>query len=218
MTWAAMPLLVLLVLVGLGLVLWAAIRRRTSAAEVLAERLARGEVSPEEYRERSDLLGDSDGGRRKPILVTGLSLVVAGLVGAVVLVAASTPAVDPWGRMMDRMMGGGMGSMMGSGGGSRPGPSPDPEAEEVRVEAGEFFFRPSTVRIHDGRPVNLVLDNEGRMLHTLTVPDADFELRADGGEQAIGAFDPPEPGRYEVVCTIPGHAEAGMRGTIEVSG
>lgn len=217
MIWAAMPLLVLLILVGLGLVLWAAIRRRTSA-EVLAEKLARGEVSPEEYRERSALLGGSDGGRRRPVLVTGVSLVVAGVVGAVLLVAASTPAIDPWGRMMDRMMGGGMGSMMGGGGGSTPGPSPDPEAEEVRVEAGEFFFRPSTVRVRDGGPVNLVLDNEGRMRHTLTVPDADFELRADGGEQAIGAFDPPEPGRYEVVCTIPGHADAGMRGTIEVSG
>jgi putative membrane protein len=50
----------LLWLVVLGLVIWLLVRRpgphRSSAAEILADRYARGEIGSEEYRERLDEL------------------------------------------------------------------------------------------------------------------------------------------------------------------
>jgi plastocyanin len=44
----------------------------------------------------------------------------------------------------------------------------------------------------------------------------DFELRADGAKRAEGSLQVDTPGRYPFTCDIPGHAEAGMRGTLVV--
>jgi putative membrane protein len=53
----------LIIMVLVGLVVWAIIgsssgRRRRGAMDLLDERLARGELSPEDYRERRNILED----------------------------------------------------------------------------------------------------------------------------------------------------------------
>lgn len=55
------------------------------------------------------------------------------------------------------------------------------------------------------------------MFHDLTVPAADVMLGAEPGEEAVGAVEFAEPGRYECYCSVPGHAQGGMRGTIVVT-
>jgi uncharacterized cupredoxin-like copper-binding protein len=42
------------------------------------------------------------------------------------------------------------------------------------------------------------------------------KIEAQGGQTARGAFTIDTPGTYTFVCTVPGHAAAGMRGTITV--
>lgn len=68
-----------------------------------------------------------------------------------------------------------------------------------------------------GEPVNLQLVNTGEAFHDLTVPAADAVLAAEPGERAVAALEIAEPGLYEFYCSVPGHAQGGMRGTIVVT-
>lgn len=132
--------------VGTGLGLFAITRRGDGsdrAREILAERLARGDITPEEFRERLEALGPHVRSRRGAVMGAAIGLIVVGLIGG--FVTAATGGVNP----MRSMMGGGMGSMMDGGMGSmmggetrRLGPSPEPDADEVQVVAGDLFFRP----------------------------------------------------------------------------
>ena len=95
-------------------------------------------------------------------------------------------------------------------------PSPQPNAAEYVVVAGEFVFTPDEIEIRSGETVNVVLNNRGALFHDLTVPDLGFVLAADPGERSAGAITVQEPGRYPFICAVPGHADAGMNGTLVV--
>ncbi len=212
--------LMLLVLAGLTLGVATLVTGRSSAIEALGDRLARGEVTAEEYRERLKLLNTARRGSSKLSWVAG-ALVVVGLLG-LLLLRGSMDRPGMMGRMMgnsmmDRtMLGGMMGNSMMGGETRRIGPGPSPGARDVQVEGREFYFSPEQVRIGAGETVNLSFVNEGHMFHTLTVPEVGIDLRARPGDRVAAAFNAPEPGRYELVCTVPGHEDAGMRGEIVV--
>lgn len=133
---------------------------------------------------------------------------------AVVLIAV----VLPWLGMASWGGGGmGMGGHMGWGGSTSSSTDVVEGAREVEVEAGDLWFDPATIEATAGEPVNLRLVNTGQAFHDLTVPAADVVLAAESGEQAVGAVEFAEPGRYEFYCSVPGHAGGGMRGTIVVT-
>jgi uncharacterized cupredoxin-like copper-binding protein len=117
-------------------------------------------------------------------------------------------------------MGGGMmnGGMMGDGGrfeGATAAPPVD-AAVGLRVVAGDMYFDPSQLQLTSGETVNLTLDNRGAAFHDFTVPELGFMLAADGGEQARGALAAVELGIYDFFCSVPGHVQAGMTGTLTV--
>jgi uncharacterized cupredoxin-like copper-binding protein len=78
--------------------------------------------------------------------------------------------------------------------------------------------------------VTLTLNNQGTMEHTFAViaeggrvssaaelGDTEPVAGAEAGASVNAAFTAPsEPGPYQVVCTIPGHLEAGMEATLTV--
>lgn len=202
-----------LVLLVVGIVLAARSRREgdTSARRILDERLARGEISPDEHRERAEILGPQD--RGGPARGIGFGLLALGVVGTLI-VAAAGPGSG--GGFMHGMMGGGMGGMMGGGETGRSASPPAPGAPEITVAGGEFFFDPDEVQAEAGETVTITFDNRGMMFHTLTIGKLGFELRAEAGESASGGLIVEEPGTYSFICAVPGHAEAGMRGTLTV--
>lgn len=193
--------------------------RSRTAIEILDERLARGELSLEEHQERLAVLRPPRS--QRPVGRVGLVLAALGLTGMVgSTIAAAAAGWSPMRRMMegtdgmDGMMGGGM--MDGSTGRSAPDPAEDATAETV--VASEFRFHPPEVDVQEGAPVNLVLENEGRAFHTLTIPELEFELRAAPGDRVAGSLEDAEPGRYSFLCAVPGHEAAGMTGTLIVHG
>lgn len=62
------------------------------------------------------------------------------------------------------------------------------------------------------------MTNTGGVFHDLTVPAADFRLDVEPGDEAVGGLTLQEPGTYEYFCSVPGHANGGMRGTLTVTG
>ena len=82
--------------------------------------------------------------------------------------------------------------------------------------AGDLWFEPEKIEVSAGETVNLAVTNEGRIFHDLTVPGLDLAIGVEPGDTVRGALRAPEPGEYEFLCTVPGHASAGMTGTIVV--
>ena len=149
--------------------------------------------------------------RTKPVIVTAIALILAGLSGTLIVAAAGPGG---FGRNMMGM--GGMG-MMGNRSDVPPALPASPGAPEQVVRATEFAFSPTEFRMQAGVFFNIALHNEGSIFHTFTVTDLNFELEANGGQTTSGAFRAERAGTYEFVCSVPGHAQSGMRGRIIVS-
>jgi uncharacterized cupredoxin-like copper-binding protein len=78
-------------------------------------------------------------------------------------------------------------------------------------------FDPSEISVHAGQPVQVVLQNTGVLPHDFTLSEGSAQavaITAGGGQTATGSFLIPQPGTYTFICSMPGHASAGMRGTI----
>ncbi len=90
-------------------------------------------------------------------------------------------------------------------------------AADVTLTASEFAFEPGTVTVEEGERVRVVLENMGVLAHNVTIPALDAGTATiQSAKAAVVEFTAPEPGRYEIVCTVPGHEEAGMRATLRV--
>jgi uncharacterized cupredoxin-like copper-binding protein len=129
--------------------------------------------------------------------------------------ACGVGGVGGMGSMGGGAMNGGMMEGRGRYDGATAAPPVD-AAAELRVLAGDMYFDPSQLRLAPGETMNLTLDNQGAALHDLTIPALDFVLTADGGAQARGALTVAQPGIYDFLCSVPGHAQAGMTGTLTV--
>ncbi len=94
-------------------------------------------------------------------------------------------------------------------------------AQRVEVGGREFSFEPAQLTMDAGRPVALTFANRGRIPHDWAVRDASGATvsgtmaDAEPGEEGVVVFTLPA-GAYEIVCTITGHALAGMRGRLIV--
>lgn len=109
-----------------------------------------------------------------------------------------------------------MGDMHGREGAEEQAPPPVETAPAVEVRASEMAFTPAELTLTTGEPVNITVVNDGRLFHDFTLEAAGVRLNLDPGEQATAAVLLSAPGTFEAICTVPGHAAAGMVLTIEV--
>jgi uncharacterized cupredoxin-like copper-binding protein len=84
------------------------------------------------------------------------------------------------------------------------------------VTAVDFAFRPASIRVRAGEPVNLRLANAGRVIHDLYVPALGFRATVGPGQEVVAPPPAAQPGTYGFWCTLPGHREAGMQGNLVV--
>lgn len=117
----------------------------------------------------------------------------------------------------------------GSGSGSA-GP-----AKTVEITAKDMAFGPKELVLEKGATVKLLLKNEDSLLHDLSVDKIavkaekghddghdmgakkpDLHVSADVGKTGEVTFTPTATGKYEFYCTVPGHKDAGMLGTLIV--
>src|SRR5262249_56722297 len=91
-------------------------------------------------------------------------------------------------------------------------------AHQVTVTVGNAMqFAPAALVVRAGQPVELTLRNGGAIPHDFTLAggaSGPVKIEAQGGQTARGTFTIDTPGTYAFVCSAPGHAAAGMRGTI----
>jgi uncharacterized cupredoxin-like copper-binding protein len=107
-----------------------------------------------------------------------------------------------------------------SGGGSDKAykPPTGPAVDTLKVRSGNVYFKPTKLETKPGI-VQIDLHNQESGVHDLVIQGIPgFQLEVSGqGDDASGKVDLKANKTYEFYCTIPGHKEAGMRGTITVS-
>jgi uncharacterized cupredoxin-like copper-binding protein len=89
-------------------------------------------------------------------------------------------------------------------------------ATTVRVTAGkpdELLFRLSKRTVAAGK-VTFRVRNRGTLKHNFKIAGKKTRLLAKNRRAKVTVR--LRPGRYRYVCTVPGHAEGGMRGTLIV--
>jgi uncharacterized cupredoxin-like copper-binding protein len=111
-------------------------------------------------------------------------------------------------------------------------------ARTVKVDLDEMFFKPKDISVRAGIPYVLELKNTGLIVHEFTA--AKFfrsssvrKIATENGEVRVPYFTgikvepgktvnvfaiPVIPGNFDIFCSITGHREAGMVGTITVTG
>lgn len=90
-------------------------------------------------------------------------------------------------------------------------------AEEMVITGTDFSLSPSEVRLEKGESVNLVFVNDGTVPHDLAIPELGVRVVADPGKSATTGFTADRTGSFEMICTYPGHASAGMTGVLNVT-
>jgi uncharacterized cupredoxin-like copper-binding protein len=98
-----------------------------------------------------------------------------------------------------------------------PAPAAAASAEPVEVVSVDIAFQPPAITIPANTDVTFVLPNEGVAPHNFSVDELGIDVdQAPGATEEIVINAPP--GTYEYYCNVPGHREAGMVGTLTVSG
>ncbi|MGK2949643.1 MAG: cupredoxin domain-containing protein [Acidimicrobiales bacterium] len=88
-------------------------------------------------------------------------------------------------------------------------------ARRIEVAATSFQFDPDEITVTAGEDVAIVLTSDD-LLHDFTIDEVDVHVAADRGETAEGGLRADEPGEYAYYCTIAGHRDGGMEGTLVV--
>ena len=91
------------------------------------------------------------------------------------------------------------------------------EADAVEVVAEDIRFSETSLRAKAGA-VTISYRNEGRIEHTLVIEDVDgFRLDVPAhGDLDRGSLE-LAAGDYTIYCDVPGHRQAGMEATLELS-
>jgi len=87
-------------------------------------------------------------------------------------------------------------------------------ATTVQVKGGEFFFKLSTKSVATPRKVTFVFKNTGHILHDFKISSKKTPLIGPGKTATISIT--LKKGKYTYLCTVPGHAAAGMKGVFTV--
>ena len=88
----------------------------------------------------------------------------------------------------------------------------------MAVTASSFRFSTPDLTIRAGEWVVVTFTNDDPVVHDWSVEGlANVDVPARPGQTARLRFVIDRPGTYRILCTIPGHAEAGMVGTLVVT-
>jgi uncharacterized cupredoxin-like copper-binding protein len=88
-------------------------------------------------------------------------------------------------------------------------------ATTIQVKGGEFFFRLSTKSIAKPGKVTFVFRNIGHVSHDFKISGRKTPMIGPGKTaRLVVTFK--KKGKYPYLCTVPGHAAAGMKGVFTV--
>lgn len=106
---------------------------------------------------------------------------------------------------------------------SAPRESAESSRRTMTVILEDLRFVPNRMDVKVGVPATLVLTNRGSERHDLNFPSLHMpgllgvEAILEPGESRSITLTFDEPGTHTFICTLPGHAAAGMTGAVFVA-
>lgn len=91
-----------------------------------------------------------------------------------------------------------------------------PGARPVELSGSSYEYDPAEITIQAGEDMAIVLTATD-IEHDFTIDGLDTHVSAEAGETAEGGLRADEPGTYTFYCSVEGHREAGMEGTLTVN-
>jgi plastocyanin len=95
------------------------------------------------------------------------------------------------------------------------GGKPTADAREVKVEASNFEFGPDEIKIDAQEEIALDLQSQDNP-HDFAVDGLGRVAEVGAGDDAVQRLRIDQPGTYTFFCTLPGHRDGGMEGTLVV--
>lgn len=89
-------------------------------------------------------------------------------------------------------------------------------ASAIPLTMSEFRYSTPSIEIAAGEKATLELKNAGTVEHDLAIEAIGLKVSVQPGRTATRKIGPLAAGEYEIVCTVPGHKEAGMVGKLLV--
>jgi len=86
----------------------------------------------------------------------------------------------------------------------------------LEITAVDLGFQPTNLTVNGPGTYAFALSNTGTIVHDVTFADG-TTITAQAGETATGTVNVPAAG-ITFLCSIPGHADAGMKGSVTVKG
>jgi len=105
------------------------------------------------------------------------------------------------------------------GGRGFPAAAAPAKPQRIEIKGNEFKFEPKDVTARAGE-ITFVVTNTGSTDHNIVIQDtagrdlAQIPVISPGKSEELKVT--LRPGNYRLVCTLPGHKEAGMVGTLKV--
>jgi nitrite reductase (NO-forming) len=106
-----------------------------------------------------------------------------------------------------------------------PSSAPSPAASQpvsgevlgtLAIESVDLGFKPNSFSVDKPGTYEVTLANSGSILHDVTFADG-TKIEAPAGQTVSATVNVPQDG-IGFICSIPGHADAGMKGTITIAG
>ena len=95
--------------------------------------------------------------------------------------------------------------------------SSDAAEGEIAVTATSLSFDPKDIRVEAGEDFTIRLTSQDSA-HDFTIDELDVHVHAEAGATITRRLRAEEPSRYTFYCSVAGHRQAGMEGTLIVQG
>jgi uncharacterized cupredoxin-like copper-binding protein len=88
----------------------------------------------------------------------------------------------------------------------------------VNLKAEDIKYDTMSITAKVGQPVTVNVQNAGALEHSFVIDALSVKLEhVQAGQTATVTFTPIAAGTYESYCDVPGHKDAGMKGTLTVT-
>lgn len=87
----------------------------------------------------------------------------------------------------------------------------------IDVEAGSYYYKPNTITVKAGQPVEIVMHSVS-LMHDFVIDELNVKMPiVQNGNTGTVEFTPTNPGTYEYYCSVGDHRAKGMVGTLTVT-
>ena len=86
---------------------------------------------------------------------------------------------------------------------------------EATIDSQLFLFIPDVIEVKTGEKAKLHIRSSGD--HTFVINELGVNVQTPAGKTTTVEFTPNQKGAFKYYCSIPGHREAGMEGTLVVN-